>query len=68
MADQRQRWRPTKLAEQAAWHRQGGRLDIAEKFETQLVREGRCKLCGRPLSDPDSLERGVGPDCWAARQ
>lgn len=24
---------------------------------------GRCSLCNRPLSDPISLERGVGPIC-----
>jgi hypothetical protein len=58
--------RPAKLAEQAAWHRMHGRLELAELFEAQLVRTGRCKRCGRPLSDPESLERGVGPDCWAA--
>jgi hypothetical protein len=57
--------RPAKLAAQAAWHRQHGRPELAEHFETQLVREHRCKLCGRPLTDPVSLERGVGPDCAA---
>lgn len=25
---------------------------------------GYCLLCGMPLSDPISLERGIGPDCW----
>jgi len=25
---------------------------------------GYCVLCGMPLSDPVSLERGIGPDCW----
>lgn len=24
---------------------------------------GRCALCGRPLKDPESVERGVGPTC-----
>ena len=23
-----------------------------------------CAKCGSPLSDPLSLERGIGPDCW----
>jgi uncharacterized protein DUF6011 len=23
----------------------------------------RCKKCGRPLSDPDSIARGMGPEC-----
>jgi len=22
-------------------------------------------MCGRPLRDPTSIERGIGPDCWA---
>lgn len=25
--------------------------------------EGRCGKCGRPLTDPTSIERGLGPDC-----
>lgn len=24
-----------------------------------------CSLCGKPISDPASLARGMGPDCWA---
>jgi hypothetical protein len=23
-----------------------------------------CRICGRGLADPTSLERGVGPVCW----
>lgn len=23
-----------------------------------------CVLCNKPITDPKSLERGVGPDCW----
>lgn len=26
---------------------------------------GRCSICGRPLKDPASIARGVGPDCLA---
>ena len=25
----------------------------------------RCLVCGRTLTDPDSIRRGIGPDCWA---
>jgi len=25
--------------------------------------EGRCGRCGRPLTVPESVERGIGPDC-----
>lgn len=28
-----------------------------------LLSNGRCLKCGRELSDPDSLARGIGPDC-----
>lgn len=23
-----------------------------------------CANCGRPLTDPVSIDRGIGPDCW----
>jgi hypothetical protein len=26
--------------------------------------EGRCCRCGRTLTDPLSIERGIGPECW----
>ncbi len=29
----------------------------------ELHRGKRCMLCGRALTDPVSVERGVGPDC-----
>lgn len=28
-----------------------------------LAKAQRCRDCGRPLEDPVSIERGVGPDC-----
>lgn len=31
-----------------------------------LRHEGRCGRCGRTLTTPESLERGIGPDCFAA--
>jgi len=27
--------------------------------------ETHCNKCGRPLSDPESIQRGFGPTCWA---
>lgn len=27
--------------------------------------EGRCGCCGRTLTTPESLDRGIGPECWA---
>jgi hypothetical protein len=26
---------------------------------------GRCGKCGRQLTDPQSIERGIGPECWS---
>lgn len=26
--------------------------------------EGSCGRCGRPLTVPESIDRGIGPDCW----
>jgi hypothetical protein len=31
------------------------------KFE--LYHEGKCARCGRTLTDPNSIERGLGPEC-----
>ena len=32
------------------------------------VDDGRpkCSVCNKPLSNPKSVERGIGPVCWAA--
>jgi hypothetical protein len=29
-----------------------------------LHHEGRCGKCGRVLTTPESVERGIGPECW----
>lgn len=29
--------------------------------------EGKCAKCGKPLTNPESIERGFGPGCWAKR-
>ncbi len=31
----------------------------------QIRHEGRCGCCGRTLTEPESLDRGIGPICWA---
>lgn len=33
----------------------------SDKFE--LWHEGKCGKCGRRLTDPQSIERGLGPEC-----
>jgi hypothetical protein len=32
---------------------------------TVLVPSEECRSCGRKLTDPDSIARGVGTECWA---
>ncbi len=34
----------------------------AERYRAVLV--GRCRICGALLSDPVSVARCVGPECW----
>ena len=29
-----------------------------------LHHEGRCGKCGRVLTTPESVQRGIGPECW----
>lgn len=55
---------PGKMARHAAYARARGMDDTADTLEDALTRAGRCRRCGRDLSDPISVKRGVGPDCW----
>jgi hypothetical protein len=41
---------------------------VALERLTDARRLHRCRDCGRELSDPDSVARGVGPDCLQARR
>jgi hypothetical protein len=50
-----------KLAEQA---RARGDHPHAEQLHAALVALMYCANCGRPLVDPVSILRGIGPDCW----
>ena len=27
--------------------------------------EGKCGCCGRSLTVPESIKRGIGPECWS---
>lgn len=42
-----------------------GNVVLRRKFPDNLeVRhEGSCGKCGRPLTRPDSIDRGIGPEC-----
>jgi hypothetical protein len=55
--------KPGRLAYGARWARQQGNVEKAEALEAELAKAGRCKRCGRLLTDPHSIERGVGPEC-----
>ena len=33
----------------------------------EIWHEGRCGICGRVLTVPESIERGIGPECWTKR-
>jgi hypothetical protein len=57
--------KPVKLARAARYHRLHGRPDMADVMELVLTVAGRCRVCGIRLTDPVSIGRGVGPDCWA---
>ncbi|MGD9797578.1 MAG: DUF6011 domain-containing protein [Acidimicrobiia bacterium] len=36
-----------------------------ERYEQAFVETARCSECGRELTDPASIARGVGGDCWS---
>jgi hypothetical protein len=55
---------PRKAAQLAAAARARGEDAHADKLQTLLVALMHCANCGRPLADPVSIGRGIGPDCW----
>jgi hypothetical protein len=42
--------------------------EIAEQRLAFLRRKRACIVCGRPLTDPTSIDRGVGPECHVRRK
>lgn len=40
---------------------------IIQRLERAFRDTGRCEDCGKALTDPVSIERGVGPECIARR-
>jgi hypothetical protein len=56
--------KPGKVAPAGRYFRNTGQLALAEHWEAELQKARRCRRCGRLLTDPVSLGRGVGPDCW----
>jgi hypothetical protein len=39
-----------------------------DELEAAMREATRCIRCGVALEDPESVERGIGPDCWAREQ
>jgi hypothetical protein len=33
--------------------------------DANVMHEGRCGCCGRALTVPESIARGIGPECWS---
>ena len=46
------------------------RRGVAHKLDADLLplRARMCAVCGRELTDPDSVMAGIGPECRKARQ
>ena len=53
----------TIAARWARRYRLDDQIESALRIEAALAAAGYCRSCGRPLSDPVSVARGVGPDC-----
>jgi len=54
---------PAKIAQAAAYYRNLNQFERAHFYETILIEQGRCKRCGKTLTDPTSVHRGLGPEC-----
>ena len=56
----------------------GSRLDINSRFlirciskpenlkDTEIEHAGKCCKCGRPLTHPESIRTGLGPECFTS--
>jgi hypothetical protein len=55
---------PRKAAQLAADLRADGNTRRSDWIRESLVQLMFCANCGRPLGDPVSIDRGIGPDCW----
>lgn len=39
--------------------------EIAKKYRSNVELESYCFICGLPLTDETSMDRGIGPICWS---
>jgi hypothetical protein len=52
------------MAKQAAYYRAQGADGAADRLEAVLIEHRCCRRCGRALTNPESVERQIGPECW----
>jgi len=59
--------RASKLSEQAPAVKAIKFFFLIQELHPQLIvrHEGTCGRCGRKLTHPESIDRGIGPDCAA---
>jgi hypothetical protein len=69
-ADERKRIRRSNAAKKAAETRRGRRAKKIYAVAKRIVDGGhygprrRCVICGKGLADQQSIERGIGSECW----
>ena len=69
-AEERRRQHRSKAAQKAAATRrrrtQARTYEVARRIVDGEVfgPSDHCDLCGRGLADPESIERGIGSECW----
>lgn len=54
---------PGAVAFAWSWARIAGHVGHGLPECVEFWHEGRCGRCGRPLTDPESIARGIGPVC-----
>lgn len=42
------------------------KLEQGDLSSMEIMHHGRCGRCGRVLTHPESIERGIGPECMKA--
>jgi len=53
------------FARVAGGHPLEGAKSDGTPFSVRCLHSGRCACCGRKLTVPSSLDKGVGPECYA---
>jgi hypothetical protein len=69
-AQERKHRRRSKAAKKAAVTRAGRQelrvMEAAKRFVERrgIGQRSHCYICGKHLTDPESIQRGIGPECW----